>query len=92
MSEKGNVVSNPQVVFREGLGECAVLYDPGTDMGFNLNSVSTYVWKRLDGKHTIQDILAELREDCDSIPDNAEGCIEEFIHDMLKRGLAGYEV
>jgi SynChlorMet cassette protein ScmD len=92
LSEKGNVVSNPQVVFREGLDEWAVIYDPGTDTGFNLNSVSTYVWKRLDGKHTIQDILVELREDCDSIPDNAEGYIEEFIQDMLKRGLAGYEV
>ena len=92
MSEKSNVVANSLIVLREELDDWAVLFDPTTGAGFAINPVSTYIWKRLDGKHTTQDILAELREDCNNLPDDAESCVEEFIQDVVKRGLAGYEV
>ena len=92
MSEKGNATANPMVVLREELDDWAVLFDPNTGEGFAINPVSLYIWKRLDGKHTIQDILAELREDCNNLPEDAENSIDEFIQEVVKRGLAGYEV
>lgn len=92
MSEKGNVIANPMVVLREELDDWAVLFDPNTGEGFAINPVSLYIWKRLDGKHTIQDILAGLREDCNDLPEDAESSIDEFIQEVVKRGLAGYEI
>ena len=92
MSEKGNVTASPMVVLREELDDWAVLFDPGTGEGFAINPVSLYIWKRLDGKHTTQDILVELREDCNDLPEDAENSIDEFIQEVVKRGLAGYEI
>ena len=92
MSENDLVITNPLVVLREEFDDWAVLFDPSTGDGFVINPVRLYIWKRLDGKHTVKDILDELCNDCDNMPDDAESFIQEFIQELVKRGLAGYEV
>jgi SynChlorMet cassette protein ScmD len=92
LSEKGNVMANPMVVLREELDDWAVIFDPSNGEGFAINPVSLYIWKRLDGKHTTKDILAELSKDCNNLPEDAESSIDEFIQEVVKRGLAGYEI
>jgi len=86
------VIANPLVVLREEFDDWAVLFDPNSGNGFVINPVSLYIWKLLDGKHTIKDILEQLRNDCDNVPDDAETYIQEFIQELINRGLAGYEV
>ncbi|UCD84642.1 MAG: SynChlorMet cassette protein ScmD [Deltaproteobacteria bacterium] len=85
-------VANPIVVLREEFDDWAILFDPETGKGFGLNPVSVFVWKHLDGKHTAADILAELRENCENVPEEAEEQIKNFIESLLEEGLAGYEV
>jgi len=86
------IIANPLVVLREEFDDWAVLFDPDSGNGFVINPVSLYIWKLLDGKHTIKDILEQLRNDCDNVPDDAEIYIQEFIQELINRGLAGYEV
>jgi SynChlorMet cassette protein ScmD len=85
-------VANPLVVLREEFDDWAILFDPETGKGFGLNPVSVFVWKHLDGKHTAADILAELQESCENVPEEAEEHIKKFIDSLLKEGLAGYEI
>ena len=85
-------VANPLVVLREEFDDWAILFDPETGKGFGLNPVSVFVWKHLDGKHTAADILAELRESCENVPEEGEEQVKKFIESLLKEGLAGYEV
>ena len=92
MSEKNKPVANPLVVLREEFDDWAILFDPDSGSGFGLNPVSVFIWKRLDGKHTVQDILAELNENCEDVPDDAEDRIKDFIRDLVEQGLAGYEL
>lgn len=92
MSEESKLVANPLVVLREELDDWAILFDPSTGDGFAVNPVSVFIWNRLNGKHTVQDILTELRDNCDNVPDDAESFVDEFIQDLVKRGLAGYEI
>jgi SynChlorMet cassette protein ScmD len=91
LSDKDNVFANPLVVLREELDDWAILFDPNTGEGFAINPISTFIWKCLDGQHTVENILAELRENCDDVPDDAKNCTEEFIQELLERGLAGHE-
>jgi SynChlorMet cassette protein ScmD len=86
------LTANPLLVLREEFDDWAVLFDPDTGDAFGLNPVSVFVWKRLDGKHTIQDILKELREESDDVPETAGQDIEEFIEELVEKGYAGYEV
>jgi SynChlorMet cassette protein ScmD len=85
-------VVNPMVVYREEFDDWAVLFDPDSNETYGLDPVSSYIWKKLDGKHSLEEILSELDKECEGgIPEDAPKHIEEFIADMKNRGLIGYK-
>ena len=92
MEKINKPIVNPLLVFREEFDDWAILFDPDTGDGFGLNPISVFIWKRLDGKHSIQDILKELREESDDVPETAGQDIEDFIEELVEKGYAGYEV
>lgn len=92
MSNNNNLFSNPNIVLREEFDDWAILFDPETGKGYGLNPISVFIWKCLDGKHTLMDIVKSLRENCENIPKNVENDISNFIQDLLKNGLAGNEL
>ena len=85
-------IANPLLVLREEFDDWAILFDPDTGDGFGLNPISVFIYKRLDGKHTVQDILKDLRESCDDMPENAEQEVKDFVEGLVEKGYAGYEV
>ncbi len=91
MKQSDRPIANSIVVLREEFDDWAILFDPDTGDGFGLNPVSVFIWKRLDGKHTPQDILKELNESCEDVPENAEEKMSSFIEELLEKGYAGYE-
>ena len=92
MQKKDKPIANPLLVLREEFDDWAILFDPDTGDGFGLNPVSVFIWKRLDGKHTVKDILGELLDECEDVPENAEREIHDFIEELVEKGYAGYEV
>ncbi len=80
------------IVLREEFDDWAILFDPDAGEGFGLNPVSVFIWKCLDGEHTVQDIMAEIRENCDDMPEDAEDFVKSFVENLIERGYAGYEV
>jgi SynChlorMet cassette protein ScmD len=82
-------IANPLIVFREEFDDWAILFDPDTGDGFGLNPVSVFIWKRLDGRHTLPDILEELRETCEDMPENAAREIKDFIEELAGKGYVG---
>ncbi len=91
MLENNKPVANPLIVLREEFDDWAILFDPDTGNAFGLNPVSVFIWKRLDAKHTVEDIIRDLRSECEEVPDEAETDLNEFINDLVKRGYAGFE-
>ena len=53
-------IANPMVIHREELDDWAVLFNPDANETYALDPVSSLIWKKLDGEHSIKDILAEL--------------------------------
>ena len=91
VSDSNKPIANSSVVLREEFDDWAILFDPDSGGGFGLNPVSVFIWKNLDGKHTVEDILVELRKNCENVPQNAEDYIRNFIQELVEGGLAGYE-
>ncbi len=91
MTDNKKPVANPLVVLREEFDDWAILFDPDSGAGYGLNPVSIFVWKCLDGNHTLQDVMTELRENCDNMSEDAEERVKAFIEDLLEQGLVGYE-
>lgn len=84
-------IANPVLLIRKELDNWAIIFDPDSNKSVCLNPVSVFVFERLDGKHTVEDIMKELRTECSDAPEDAEDSVNGFIDDLLRRGLAGYE-
>ena len=92
MDDDNKPIANPLIVLREEFDDWAILFDPDSGEGHGLNPVSVFIWKRLDGEHNIEDIMGELRENCEDMPEDAEERVRAFIQDLVENGLAGYEL
>jgi len=90
--EDKKAIANPLVVLREEFDDWAILFDPDTGNAFGLNPIGVFIWKHLDGRHTVEDILRKLREKAEDMPDEAEDHLTEFILDLVEHGLAGFEI
>ncbi len=84
-------IANPLVVLREEFDDWAVLFDPDSGTAFGLNPMGVFIWKCLDGHHTMENIVKQLRESCEKVPEEAPGDLKDFIQDLVDQGLVGYE-
>ena len=85
-------VANPQVILREEFDDWAGLFDPDAAQGLALNPVGVLIWKQLDGKHDIRDIVRVVRENCEDVSEEVEEHCREFVDNLTKQGLAGFEI
>jgi len=80
--------ANPLVVLREEADNWAILFQPDTGESFAIDPVAVFIWKRLDGRHTLDAIVAALRDHWEDVPEEAEEHCRSFIEDLIQRGLA----
>ncbi len=91
MENSGKPVANPSVLLREEFDDWAVLYDPDTGHGFGLSPTGVYLWKLLDGEHSIDEMLRALRRDAADVPEEAGEQILAFVEELTQHGLAAYD-
>ena len=60
MNQMDKPIANPNVVLREELDDWAVLFNPDTADASGINPVVVAVWKRMDGKRSLKEIVAEI--------------------------------
>lgn len=87
-------IANQMIILREEFDDWAILFDPDTAEGYTINPVGAFIWKKLDGKHTIDEITSELHKTCDDPPplEQLKVDVKEYVDDLVAKGLAGYEV
>jgi SynChlorMet cassette protein ScmD len=84
------LVANPVVVFREEFDDWAVLFNPDTADAAGINPVGCEIWKLLDGRHSVEEIVAAVRDRFDDVPGTAAEEISAFIDGLVERGFVGY--
>jgi SynChlorMet cassette protein ScmD len=85
-------IANPVVVLREEFDDWAVLFDPDSGNAFGLSPTGVYLWKHLDGRHSIDDMLTALRGDAHDVPQEAGEHLAAFVEELTQNGLAGYDI
>jgi SynChlorMet cassette protein ScmD len=83
-------LGNPVVVLREEFDDWAVLFNPDTGRGFGLSPTGVYLWKLLDGEHTTDDLLKEIRSYADDVSEEAREHVGAFIDELAAEGLVGF--
>ncbi len=92
MPKADKPIANPLAVLREEFDEWALLFDPDSGSVVGLNPVSVFIWKRLDGNHTHAEILGELKDHFENVPDEVEEHLKGFVQGLVERGFVGYEL
>ena len=77
--EQKNPIANPLIVLREEFDDWAILFDPDTGNAFGLNPTGVFIWKHLDGKHGMEDIIKKLRDEAEDVPEDAGEHARQFI-------------
>ena len=91
MKSDDRPLADPMLVLREEFDDWALLFDPDTGDSFGVNPVSVFIFKHLDGRNTLDDIMKKLRVECEDAPDDAEQYVAEFIDSLVQKGFAGFE-
>jgi len=84
-------IANPVVVLREEFDDWAVLFNPDTADAVGINPVGVAVWKRLDGRHSIEQIVAEMLEEFIEMPEQAGEEISRFVQQLSENGFISKE-
>lgn len=92
MSRQNKPVANPSVVLREEFDDWAVLFNPDTADAAGINPVGVMIWKLMDGKNSIEDIITAVRNRFSNVPDEVTEDINKFVNDLAGRGFVGYEI
>ena len=92
MNPTDKPIANPIVVLREEFDDWAVLFNPDTADAVGTNPVGVAVWKRLNGKRSIEDIVSEIKNSFEDTPDVAFKEITAFVNTLDEKGFVGREV
>ena len=90
--KKDRPIANPTVVLREEFDDWAILFNPDTADAVGTNPVGVAVWKLMDGSHSLEEIIAEIKDQFADVPDAAAKEVTAFVKDLAERGFVGYEL
>ncbi len=92
MNQTDKPIANPIVVLREEFDDWAVLFNPDTANAVGTNPVGVEVWKRMDGKKSLADIVSEIKNSFVDTPDAVFKEIADFVDKLAENGFVGLEV
>ena len=90
--ESDKPIANPTVVLREEFDDWAILFNPDTADAVGTNPVGVAVWKLMDGRHSLAEIVAEIKDQFADVPAAAATEVTAFVKDLAERGFVGYEL
>jgi SynChlorMet cassette protein ScmD len=85
-------IANPIVVLREEFDDWAILFNPDTAAAVGINPVGVAVWKRMDGKRSVKEIVLEITTGFEGAPEAALEQITAFVDQLAEQGYVGYEL
>lgn len=90
MNRTDRPIANPIVVLREEFDDWAVLFNPDTAAAVGINPVGVAVWKTMDGKRSLKEIVLEIKTSFEDAPEAALGEISAFVDKLAEQGFVGY--
>jgi SynChlorMet cassette protein ScmD len=82
-------IANPFVLLREEFDDWAILFNPDSGHGFGLSPTGVYLWKLLDGEHTLDSLVQEISR-FTAVPEEARDHLVAFVDELIAEGLAAY--
>lgn len=75
-------VPNEQVIFTDFDGNEGILVDLNTKKYYQLNETGMLIWKALERKLTLEEIVAEVTDAYEVTPERARSSVEQLLESM----------
>jgi hypothetical protein len=85
------LVTESSVVFRDDSSNGGVLYNPGTDRAYSVNSLGARIWAMIHEGKSPEEIIAQLQAFFTPPPSSLAQDVADFIDSLLQNKLAYYE-
>ena len=92
METSNKPIANPVVVLREEFDDWAVLFNPDTADAVGINPIAVDLWKLMDGKLSLEEIMEEIKGRFADVPYDAIDDITGFVNKLAETGFVGYEL
>jgi SynChlorMet cassette protein ScmD len=92
MNQTDKPFANPNVVLREEFDDWAVLFNPDTAYAAGTNPVGVAVWKLMNGKRSVEDIITTIKDGFEDAPAATSQEIAAFINRLAETGFVGLEI
>lgn len=89
MNQTDKPIANSIVVLREEFDDWAVLFNSDTADAVGTNPVGVAVWKLMDGKRSIEDIVSKIKKSFGDVPEAASKEICTFVNTLADNGFVG---
>ncbi len=89
MNSTDKPIVNPLVVLREEFDDWAVLFNPDTADAVGVNPIGVVVWKKMDGKRTLAELVNKVRASFTEVPDSVNDEVNAFVDDLAQKGFVG---
>ena len=80
---------NPNLVLRIEDDDCALLFDPDNGRVQMLNSTAVDVWKQLDGKLSLQEVIDNLQNLYEGVDESAAQQVLALVETLAGLGAVG---
>lgn len=91
ISQRDKPIANPVVVLREEFDDWAVLFNPDTARALGINPVGVAVWKGMDGKSSLEEIVSKIKDRFEGVSVNAFQEVASFVNTLTEEGFVGFE-
>ena len=85
-------LANPVVVLREEFDDWALLFNPDNAAAVGINPLGAAIWKKLDGKRTVADVVDAIKRDYRDVPDGVWDDVSTFVNQLGEQGFIGQTV
>lgn len=92
MQVSNKPIANPTVLLREEFDDWAILFHPDTADALGINPIGVVVWKQMNGRRNLEDIVAVVKDHFNDVPNTALDDIKAFVDSLAEQGFVGYGV
>ncbi len=69
------------------IGEETVILNQSGDKLHTLNETGSFIWSLIDGRRSLGDIYARMKDEYDLPADGAESELKAFVRELAERGI-----
>lgn len=80
---------NPNLVLRIEDDDCALLFDPDNGSVQVLNQTAVEIWRHLDGRRSLRQVLASLRDSYEEMDAVADQQVLDLVNTLWELGAVG---